>query len=186
MCYYRLYILLGCGHSTFSSTPVRYCANATSLEEEFTETKTTSEPTKNLKTTSTGVVSDLEAGSRPPRNSPLLPTNDTTSTVKRTVAPASRKPNLQPCEEGRVHPLHTRKVDRQCAECVHAREARLKALESMPEVVKIVRSERSQPPPAKRQCEEMILRGRAEKAPKVDSGVWAVGTKWMEGWRKSG
>jgi hypothetical protein len=37
--------------------------------------------------------------------------------------------------------------------------------------------------PAKRQSEEMILQGRADKAPKVDSGVWAVGSKWMEGWK---
>lgn len=190
MCYYRFYIFLGCGHTTFSSTPVRYCANATSLDDA--QGPSLPEPTvtnKNMKTTTTGVVLDLEAGSQPQvtqaiatRDSQSLP-----STEGRTIALASRisTPRLEPCVEGRAHPLHTRKVDSSCADCVQARDERLRKLESMPVEVKFKRRKQDGESPSKRTSKEMILQGKVNR-PKVDSGVWATGTKWMEGWKGRG
>jgi hypothetical protein len=195
MCYYRFYIFLGCGHSTFSSTPVRYCANATSLDAQD-ETQPENPPlpkptntkiTTNVITTiaTTNLVLDLEAGSQPQVTQALV-TRDwqRLPTEKKINIPASRKPEYQPCEEGRAHPLHTRKVDTVCADCAQARLERLKKLDEMPVVeVKFVRKIGGRRPPVERKSEVMILQGKADK-PKVDSGVWATGTKWMEGWKR--
>ncbi|KAH3940524.1 hypothetical protein HBI56_096120 [Parastagonospora nodorum] len=180
MCYYRYFKFQGCGHTTYSSTPVRYCENAKNTDP--TETQPTCGPPKDMVTKTTDVVLDLEAGSHPKRNSQLPPPPlETDLAAKRTIMPASRNSNLQPCEVGLTHPLYTRKIETQCGECIRARDERLYALESMPEAHIIKRMQNRQP--AKRQSEEMILQGRADKAPKVDSGVWAVGSKWMEGWK---
>jgi len=184
MCYYRYFKFQGCGHTSYSSTPVRYCENAKGTDN--TETQTTPEPPKDIVTKTTGVVLDLEAGSHPKRNSqlPSQPPTETDPAKKRTIIPASRNLNLQPCEVGLTHPLYTRNIETQCGACIRARDERLRALDSMPEVHAITRTPKKQA--AKRQSEDMILQGRAYKAPKVDSGVWAVGSKWMEGWKKSG
>ncbi|KAF2035827.1 hypothetical protein EK21DRAFT_53784 [Setomelanomma holmii] len=126
MCYYRLYIFLGCGHPTTSSIPVRYCSNATRMhrEEETTPARLDVE----LKTTSTGVSLDLNAGSRPGLRS-----------ASRTTAgtQAAGKSSVEPCAEGRFHPLHTVKLERMCADCAHEREERLRALEETTNDIKL-------------------------------------------------
>jgi hypothetical protein len=197
MCYYHFYIFIGCGHSTFSSTPVRYCANVTNLETQdgaqpesiLPEPLDKGNTNWNVKTTTTNVVRDLEAGPQP-QVAQALATQDCQRlpTKEKIIIPASRIPVYQPCEEGRAHPLHTRKVETICAECEHARLNRLRKLDEVPGIIEIkfVRKPREGRPLVRRTSEEMILQGKADGVGKVkvDSGTWATGTKWMEGWKR--
>ncbi|KAH8732738.1 hypothetical protein GQ44DRAFT_3469 [Phaeosphaeriaceae sp. PMI808] len=63
MCYYRLYIFLGCGHSTFSPTPVSHCMNATRLAKPIAQ-KETSPKESNLKDKNTALGLDQDQGTQ--------------------------------------------------------------------------------------------------------------------------
>jgi hypothetical protein len=112
MCYYRLCIFLGCGHSTFSETPVGFCKDAS---EKHAERGQQSQRVSTLSTTSSvySRTDSMEAEKHNP-----MPT----SAIGRQI---------QPCTEVRVHPLQTRRLERMCAICQDERDRRLEALHSL-------------------------------------------------------
>jgi hypothetical protein len=179
MCNYRLYIFLGCGHSTSSATPVSYCANATGVAKYTIEDDASStQPTAELATTNTGVALDLDAGSPPEPN-----ITDQNQSSAPEPLPALAPKYTQPCGEGLIHPLHTRRLERMCTGCTGARDERLRALESIAGEIRIDPQRWQEKYREKKKertsVEKLMLVGSRERR-KVDSGVWSVGG-W--GWK---
>ena len=189
MCYYRLYIFVGCGHSTFSEMPVRHCKDTrrktrkrpkdlvqsqdedtgfrgsrrctdsqrTLLPEDNSEegADTTISCSDTLKSlgfnNSIGVNKTQDMSLTPATNVPQpLNTND------RTVSPHSPSPTatqevdnpsphlpttmtntIEPCKDGRVHPLHTIRLECICSACEDERDKRLRVLYSSIREIKI-------------------------------------------------
>lgn len=140
MCYYRLYIFLGCGHSTFSSTPVRYCVDARteriSVEEEPPESPrnenappiTQSDQTHNPEVPKAHVperdsTDTLASINTQPTS---VASDDTGATSILSIAPPTIKERKIPCREGRAHPFHIVKIERICAVCEYDMEQRLR------------------------------------------------------------
>jgi hypothetical protein len=106
-------------------------------------------------------------------------------TRKRKSGP--KKTEMQPCKDGRVHPLHTVKLERMiCADCVNARDQRLHAIESNSAEIRIEPSRwqwkyhgQSGGRPLSTTYAEVdkspALGGNAAGHNKVDSGVWSIG-----------
>lgn len=188
MCYYRLYIFVGCGHSTFSETPVRCCANARTKAEKTSrsiliqpedlatggegfqgsgrkgrdsqvtlvpdddsiertnKTTTCEDSSQNLysniqtthnKTLHTYLVRTVDvlftpkADGRTAWPHTASPVMTSTAKTSPSIAPALETNRIQPtCEEGRVHPMHTVRLERMCPLCEHEREERLRLLYS--------------------------------------------------------
>ncbi|KAF1833020.1 hypothetical protein BDW02DRAFT_528478 [Decorospora gaudefroyi] len=185
MCYYRFYIFLGCGHSTFSEIPVRFCKDAdTKGEIKGLETRRSD-------SCSADHVSVQGAGRATAASSKSLPstiqtvgtqTEDphTTGTTNannpftRSQAPLAG--DREPCGEGRVHPLHTMRVERLCAVCACEREERLAKLEAS---IKEVRFD-----PGRWHWK---YQGGNQTAAKKHGGGWGVGAAvggWMKDWNK--
>ncbi|KAH7379362.1 hypothetical protein DE146DRAFT_313146 [Phaeosphaeria sp. MPI-PUGE-AT-0046c] len=202
MCYYRLYIFLGCGHSTSSTMPVSFCATATNAANLRTQEEPSPIPAKqdadhnifesdlDLEAVS---ESDITEASRNSLGAAQVAEN---STVDKPECPASksnkpwRKSKIQPCDEGRVHPLHTVRLERVCACCAFERDERLRALDSTTTEIRIK--------PKRWQVKQ---RGKVLTSPqqgeinrrsggsiggiasvlgqRIDSGVWTVGARWM-------
>jgi hypothetical protein len=138
MCNYRVYIFLGCGHSTFSSTPVSYCTNAISPAGSKTqEDMWPALHTSGVNITSAGLAIDLKAGSqlgvvKTLRNSILSnqeASNNTREQRRPDNSASERNKEIQPCGEGRVHPLHTRRLECMCSSCAQERDERLRSFE---------------------------------------------------------
>ncbi|KAH7076945.1 hypothetical protein BKA63DRAFT_469016 [Paraphoma chrysanthemicola] len=131
MCYYRLYIFLGCGHSSTSASPVRYCETAKRPHKEDLHDAAEGE----VKTTRTGIALDLNAGSKPDWRSAARHSASTTESKRDDEgAPKTLSEegiNVEPCTEGRLHPIYTVKLERVCADCAFEREERLRKLEDM-------------------------------------------------------
>ena len=111
MCYYRLYIFLHCGHSTFSEMPVGFCKAAKDLTVRFSGPRQRSTSTAS---NTSSVYSRTDSMDAEERKRP--------QSVSTTRA-------IRPCNEGRVHPLQTRRLERLCSTCQHERDKRLGALE---------------------------------------------------------
>jgi hypothetical protein len=199
MCYYRLYIFLGCGHSTFASTPVRYCANATTLAKNMArEEVSLTQPNTQLNTTSTiDVAQKLDTGSRKTIGESSTTTRLTRRENDNTKGPrkSTKDKEMQPCEQGEVHPLHTVRLEPMCADCALERDARLRALEFISTEIKINPgrwqwkyhgSSQQQPPPRHNVEGPTEVVEDATPREKVDSGVWTVGTKWLRDWKDQG
>jgi hypothetical protein len=149
MCCYRLYIFQGCGHSTFSEMPVRYCKDARTTSS--TQDGALSERS-NVGTSVTGEGSGITTRSRsrassakrarittttaPPTSDKPVVTTPATKTEQHRTTPSTRSQaprasaELLPCGEGRVHPFHCIRLDRLCPSCVEELEERLRILES--------------------------------------------------------
>jgi hypothetical protein len=216
MCYYRLYIFLGCGHATFSSTPVRHCTNATSpINNRALEDLSSIQPTTNLKTPSTSVALNLDVESQPDATAELqvssstkLPSqeaNHTKDLRKYIVVNPVNASEPKPCREGQAHPLHTVRLERICAGCAFEREERLRALESFSTEIKFepnrwqwkYRGNSETLPP-----KMPIMEGNGNSTivsvgadlgvveqRKVDSGVWTMGAKmngFLKDWKGQG
>lgn len=196
MCYYRLFIFLGCGHSTFSSMPVRYCTSA--------QSKATTGP-KRKSPGLTGRSSGHSASSSNESNVYSLPEHANTSTSSSVSDASQTRGNLagsrhelksdeevvteedeQPCAEGPVHPFHTVKLERLCAVCDNEREERLRALDSS---ISEIRFE-----PWRWQCKYQGIKrgsldGKDDKAKhgeqdRMTSGVWGMGTVVEDWWKR--
>jgi hypothetical protein len=198
MCYYRLYIFLGCGHTATSSTPVRCCENATPPHQDKKNAANIE-----LKSTSTGVALDLNAGSRPEwRSASRYPASTEGSKYgadeHNTSSTSEKETALQPCAEGRIHPLHTVKLERICADCAYEREERLQALEAITSEIRFdparwqmkYRGSFVGPPPKRANVEgdrDPTITGEdavgVVEGRKMDSGVWTMGAKWMKDWK---
>lgn len=101
MCYYKLYVFLHCGHSTFSDMPVGFCKAAKDVSARFS-------------------------------GSSVISRADSMDVEERTLSETvSKNKEMRPCNNGRIHPLQTIRLDRLCAACQYERDARLKALESL-------------------------------------------------------
>lgn len=188
MCYYRLYIFVGCGHSTSSDAPVGYCKDARRKKEErakvpmasqdrdtepgggcrCTDSQTTllpdddSEGRANVTITCGDASKLLHPGismsedrrqdtqSMPTTHVPLHLISDEWPvslpspppiTIQEGHTPPSYlrttgNDTVEPCGDGRVHPLHTIRLDRICSACECERERRLRALYSSMREVK--------------------------------------------------
>ncbi|KAH7087151.1 hypothetical protein FB567DRAFT_527064 [Paraphoma chrysanthemicola] len=198
MCYYRLYIFLGCGHSTTSSSPVRYCATATKLHKDETQAADVE-----VKTTSTGLVLDLNAGSKPDWRSVARDSAASTASQRDDEdAPpttiSSGRITREPCKEGHLHPIHTVKLERVCADCADERDERLRKLEDLTNEVRFDPAGRYGDRrsfvgmPKKREAEGVgdgtVGEGGggghgSAAAGKKDSGVWTMGARWVKDWK---
>lgn len=145
MCYYRLFVFLGCGHSTFSSTPVSYCANArrqsaavnkksSKLPEDEVSPRHSTTPSQTSTVYSSldhGLQSETADGTA---STSTVPAQATGKDIQEGNASSATAPtmedNMQPCPEGRAHPFHTVRIERICAVCEYERDERLRALES--------------------------------------------------------
>lgn len=128
MCYYRLFIFVGCGHSTFSPTPTVFCVNAQSHTRSETERRTSS-------TEPTPTRNDMTSEWQLSEDHALQATPSLTSATDRFKEPSLLSANLateglQPCAEGRTHPFNKVKIERRCAVCEYERGERLHALET--------------------------------------------------------
>jgi hypothetical protein len=122
MCYYRLFIFNGCGHSTVSETPVRYCKDTRTRTASTQEgAGSTTRSRSHLRGRNTTKPRDTIM--TPPTSDPQAPAFITPTTRSQASG------DLQPCGEGRVHPFHCVRLDRICPECVEEREERLGNLE---------------------------------------------------------
>ncbi|KAF2855496.1 hypothetical protein T440DRAFT_156195 [Plenodomus tracheiphilus IPT5] len=140
MCYYRLFIFLGCGHSTFSATPVRYCANARSHTVTGTIRRKKSSDSTSLLSTATATT-DKTPKKAQPEDQTIRTTLRATTTSQKVRKSSSRSSspatdNLQPCAEGRAHPFNRVRLERLCAFCEHDRDERLQTLETSADEIK--------------------------------------------------
>jgi hypothetical protein len=177
MCYYRLYIFNGCGHSTVSETPVRYCKDA---RTKTSSSQNTAGPSVNAEGSASNMRSRssskaARSTTTKPRESALTTTASdqqaSTTPITRSQAQAASGV-LQPCGEGRVHPFHCIRLDRVCPVCVEEREERLRNLERE---IKEIRFD-----PAKWHWKYQGSEGKDGK----DAGAgWGIGSWWS---RKGG
>jgi len=157
MCYYRLFVFVGCGHSTISSTPIRYCVNAPSYALDAT--------TRRASSTDKAMAGEQQR------------CDD--HSIQATCATAG----LQPCAEGWTHPFHRVRLERRCAVCEYEREERLHALEASTDEIRFDPGRWR----CKYQGHNGALatkKGDASRyngAGKQGSGLWGIGTA-VEGW----
>lgn len=111
MCYYRLYIFLHCGHSTFSEMPAGFCKAAKDVTVRFSGSRQ-----RSISTTSNSSSVYSRTDSMEPEE-------------RREPRHVSTTKAIRPCAEGQIHPLQTRRLERLCAVCQHDRDRRLRALE---------------------------------------------------------
>ena len=188
MCYYRLYIFVGCGHSTFSETPVRHCKDtqtksvkkskspSTQHEDLATGGESSSGSSRKGRDSQMTLVPDDDSNERTDKttkcgdnsqtlhsavqtdhnktyHTDLLSTTDVLLTpnadgrtalshmtsptiISRARTSPPNPPALEDndtqstCEEGRVHPLHTVRLERMCPLCEQEKEKRLRLLYS--------------------------------------------------------
>jgi hypothetical protein len=205
MCYYRLYIFLGCGHSSPSSMPVKHCGTATNFaKNNRAEEALPAVPSEGYDAATVESIVDHDVAS---------PTDSTTSSRKSiptahlsqirlsrgNMTPGSEKTMLQPCEEGRIHPLHTVRLQSICTVCASERDERLQALESVSVETRIQPKGhkghyrgKSQGPSLRRESAASVDEHAAGGGwnvlghRKVDSGVWTVGARWLRDWKGQG
>ncbi|KAH7123913.1 hypothetical protein B0J11DRAFT_325104 [Dendryphion nanum] len=139
MCYYRLYVYIGCGHGVASSSPIRYCRDACRkqrLKSFFpifeTVTKTNDEQRENQAPSDNSDLSvnlDPNAASPTSKKCSVIPSP--TSTLP--VLPPSR-PLLGACARQTIHPYQTYNIHNACPVCLRNREVRLEAVQTQNEI----------------------------------------------------
>ncbi|KAF2831334.1 hypothetical protein CC86DRAFT_366722 [Ophiobolus disseminans] len=204
MCHYRFYIYVGCGHSTFAATPVKLCARATSNNRKRPKEGSPYQSTADVKDTSTDAASDLNTGSRPegarppPQRSllstPVSPKEKNTKPSLKRPRSAARGKNtqLEPCNEGLIHPLHTVRIETLCPGCAADRDARLEALAMFSTEIKLdparwqwkYRASGEGPSQMRQHVDGEAEPKAADAEPKAGAarGVWS-GANWMKDWR---
>ncbi|OAG08759.1 uncharacterized protein CC84DRAFT_586910 [Paraphaeosphaeria sporulosa] len=141
MCYYRLYIFLGCGHTTFSARPVRPCAAARSKRIAASQHQHTD--------TAQGVPPNAPPQAYQP-TSPIAATHATGITTFHTLHPSTPHPHAdsanipqdpvtsrlpdtptrsEECADVLTHPFQTLNIHTSCALCLRQRAALLQQLE---------------------------------------------------------
>jgi hypothetical protein len=209
MCYFRLYIFLGCGHSKSSTMPVSFCATATDAAKTTTENQEELSPAGQVAEVDTidskiddDAISQADTieGVHDSLPAAQLAEHDASKPEgpRRKIAKPSRNPRLKPCDEGRVHPLHTVKLDRVCVDCAFERDERLRVLDSSTTEIRIEPKRWQEKRPGKvfiytSPEKEESNRGSAGSlagiasllGQRIDSGVW-TGAKWMRDWKGGG
>ncbi|KAF1840017.1 uncharacterized protein K460DRAFT_371983 [Cucurbitaria berberidis CBS 394.84] len=186
MCYYRLFIFLGCGHSTFSSTPVRYCADART-KAVTVERNTGKSPEDEGSSGQSAAPSATSSANAPTHTLPVRTARkDLEECDASSATAAATEDDVQPCTEGRAHPFHSVRLERICAICEYEREERLRALESSVSEIRFepwrwqgkFRGGRNGPP-AKGTS---FIHGQDVRASVLSMSA-AVGT-WMKDWNR--
>lgn len=203
---------MGCGHSSFSSTPIRYCANARavdtmeSTELEDVEREAEAEPVVAEVAVRSRVDSvmgadskrqsrESEAGMRELAAHPLPSStsqhnDDDDDESLRSALNHRLTPKLQPCDKILAHPLHTVKVGSTCAVCVYEKAERLRILESSTDQVRFepwrwqwkYKGGDAGRPP---KVVPKAQQDRASNAAAVISGAWATGSGYLKDWQRS-
>ena len=148
MCYYRLYIFLGCGHSTTSSKPVNTCTTTSIRTKRESKAPTIasrhdsgvffadSEP-------HSATEADEECAPGPSTHAQPQPNADT---LKLPQSPEEKEPpdeereqelekgGNRPCRERHYHPRQTFRVERLCLHCTLNRQKLLEAVNTGNEV----------------------------------------------------
>lgn len=212
MCYYRLYIFLGCGHSTSSTMPVSFCATATDAANLRTREEPGPAPAKQIEdSNNSNPVPSTEAETQPDTSEASRDTLIAAQAARNSASIELEAPrrskitkrsvnsNLQPCDEGRVHPLHTVRLDRVCASCAFLRDERLRALDSTTAEIriepkrwqekqrgKVVTMSQKEGDGRSRSSGGSIGGIASVIGQRIDSGVWTVGAKWMRDWKGGG
>lgn len=189
---------MGCGHSTYSSTPISYCANSQSQGTTWPPPPP-KRPVKRRKEEKhherlSGLDDALvpETYINPPLNDESIQTTQNTHNIFDTKPPAPLTEPPQPCAEGRAHPVNRIRVNRICAVCEYERTGRLKALESSMEAVRFEprrwkSKNQGHYVDPKRKSEGMGRAGRNwEGKNGAIGGVWGVGITVGEWWKGAG
>lgn len=149
MCYYRLYIFLGCGHTTFSARPVRPCAAIRSKRRSVSQQQQhhadttqeatlkvpskTHQPTTTIAATHTAETTTFHT-SRPSTasTSPHPLTEDANSPQGPVTSRLAAKADAsisEECADLLTHPFQTLTIHTSCALCLRQRAALLQQLE---------------------------------------------------------
>lgn len=195
---------MGCGHSTFSETPVRYCEDVRTKKHPAQPIAARSN-TQKLAEQETCIQVLAGSGTDGPMDSRSSLQNDgaskrlSNSTIASHASSytavqtyddyrgeegemlsfeqnASQTDGVESCREGRVHPLHTIRLDRMCPICTEEREERLRGLDSSIRGIKF--------DPARWHWK---YQGAKTNASRKQEGRWTVGAAkggWMRGWNK--
>lgn len=183
---------MGCGHSTFSETPVRYCEDV-QTKKHLTQPKAATSSTHKLAGSETDGPMDLrlslqdDSASKRSSNSTIASyassytavqaCNDSCGDEGETPLyeqNASPTDGVESCREGRVHPLHTIRLDRMCPACTEEREERLRRLDSS---IRGIRFD-----PARWHWK---YQGAKANISRKQEGRWGVGTA-VGDWMRSG
>ncbi|KAF1999511.1 hypothetical protein P154DRAFT_620936 [Amniculicola lignicola CBS 123094] len=134
MCYYRLYVFMGCGHTTSSNTPMRTCATIRSNQRgsELDVSKGRVSPTTLPVRRRDKPVSEGDAVEE---CKPSVSTSTATDSTFRTPNFATRSQNqkqdpilAQPCELRQAHPFLTYRLYSTCPRCTQASHQRLQGI----------------------------------------------------------
>ncbi|KAH9873721.1 hypothetical protein IAQ61_004347 [Plenodomus lingam] len=189
MCYYRLFIFLGCGHSTFSARPLRFCPNAQSNIVANTKRRKRSLDAASRSSSATTKIDEAGETIIPSGDQVRLETQGTTKTSHKIKKPLPRSSSpaiddFKPCADGRAHPFNRIRLERLCAICEYDRDQRLQALESSTDEIRFEparwrwKYQGTKGPRAGRGDESGV-----RKEGKRASGLWGMGTA-VEGWWK--
>ncbi|KAG9381658.1 hypothetical protein A1F94_007312 [Pyrenophora tritici-repentis] len=193
MCYYRFYIFLGCGHHTFSETPIRYCEAAKTKAAAHLETPLDRDKRDSTQDPAYGSAKGDEDG-HTDEDSSLL-NDESTGRPESSIAGSARSSYttvhtdavdvedtkhttpviMKPCGEGRVYPLHTFKLEQICPICANERDKRLLQLDKVTAEITF-------------DAAKWHWKGRDVSGKKTDS-VWNVGAAlggWIKDWSRIG
>jgi hypothetical protein len=175
------------------------------LQYHAKEASSPEEPIGELQNASSKLALDVATApyptvTQPAQNSQpiaqLVENTDTTpKKPTRKRRPSPKKTEMQPCKNGRVHPLHTVKLERMiCAVCATERDERLLAIESNSSEIRIEPSRWKWKHHGRGGARPLsTTNAEADKSPaaagnvaahtKVDSGTWSIGAmmKGLEG-----
>ncbi|KAF2118541.1 hypothetical protein BDV96DRAFT_570138 [Lophiotrema nucula] len=135
MCYYRLYIFIGCGHSVSSPTPFRNCAAVRGKCKAIPSPLRVDSPLmplspKTLPTTIQEAVKELQPAPEPAQE--CEPSHQTASENALIAHNSSPAPTQCPGELS--HPFLSYRMDSMCLVCTRRRAELLMALEDRNEV----------------------------------------------------
>ncbi|KAJ4296239.1 hypothetical protein N0V90_006284 [Kalmusia sp. IMI 367209] len=152
MCYYRLFIFRGCGHSASSFKPIRPCASARQIFQSKTQEAPRKQTNQGIPTAAQSLadahtadttlddvecehIRDAYSTTPPAENTPFahIPTSWPLPEACRPATPTlygDGDPEAAACEIFLTHPFQTLNIDSSCAVCQRQRAALLADLET--------------------------------------------------------
>jgi len=209
MCYYRLYIFLGCGHSTAPANPVRLCEKARSEgQEKRARTKREQERRENavgLGTTfaDVGWGEECESGVHAEKES--IP-SDTTLGSSSTATTVVNSPNADEHSDGseqeddsflstgcgtlKTHPYHTLHIHTPCGPCQRSRTRLLAQVQGAHPTVRFDnwrwKAKYMGPAPDEGQYADWRGSGLGGSVGAAAENVSAMMGSWVKEWRERG
>ncbi|KAF2707798.1 hypothetical protein K504DRAFT_458285 [Pleomassaria siparia CBS 279.74] len=129
MCYYRLYIFLGCGHATTSAKPIGACASVHVHSEQGTRSN---EPP--LEDSGPGITIESTLSATDVECAPGPSATKSHMAKPRINSAAPSVSDDTPCPTKLLHPFQSLKLYRMCDNCTTYREQRLDAVSTGDEV----------------------------------------------------